>query len=52
MSDTTRITVNGIGAAAENNGIDLDGQYLMTRPAEIDEWTEGKSGVCRGYLTL
>ncbi|MDD2238160.1 MAG: hypothetical protein PHG65_13220 [Kiritimatiellae bacterium] len=42
MSDTTRITVNGIGAAAENNGIDLDGQCLMTRPTEIDEWAEGK----------
>lgn len=40
MSDITRVIVNGIGAASENNGIDLDGQCLMTRPVGIDKWTE------------
>jgi hypothetical protein len=40
MSEITQLTVNGLGAASENSGIDLDGRCLITRPAGIDDWTE------------
>lgn len=40
MLKITELTVAGIGSAPENNGIDLDGRRLLTRPAGIDDWTE------------
>ena len=42
MSEVTELTVNGIWASSENNGVDLDGLCLMTRPDGIDDWTEEK----------
>ena len=42
MSNATELTVNGLWAAPEDNGIDLDGRCLMTRPEGIDEWNEDK----------
>ena len=42
MNDTTQLTVNSLGAAQNDNGIDLDGRCLLTRPDGIDEWDETK----------
>ena len=42
MSEVTELTVNGLWAASTDNGIDLDGRCLMTRPEGIDDWTEEK----------
>ncbi|MDT8391984.1 MAG: hypothetical protein RRC34_15900 [Lentisphaeria bacterium] len=42
MNDITQLTVNSLGAAADDNGIDLDGRCLLTRPDGIDEWVETK----------
>jgi hypothetical protein len=42
MSTVIELIVNGVWSAAENNGVDLDGCRLMTRPNGIDQWTEEK----------
>ncbi len=42
VSKPTELTVNGIWSAPENNGVDLDGRCLLTRPEGIDNWSEGK----------
>lgn len=42
MSKAIELTVNGIWSAPENNGVDLDGQRLLTRPEGIDAWSEDK----------
>jgi len=39
QGQTTELTVNGIWSAPENNGVDLDGLRLMTRPDGIDDWS-------------
>ena len=38
MRKATELTVNGIWSAPENNGVDLDGLCLLTRPERIDDW--------------
>jgi hypothetical protein len=40
MSKMTELIVNGLWAASKDNGVDLDGRRLMTRPDGIDQWTE------------
>ena len=42
MSKTTELTVNGLWAALEDNGIDFNELRLMTRPEGIDDWGEAK----------
>jgi len=42
MRMTTELTVNGIWSAPKNNGVDLDGLRLLTRPAGIDKWSDDK----------
>lgn len=42
MSEVTELTVNGCWAAPTDNGVDLDGMCLMTRPDGIDDWSEDK----------
>lgn len=39
---TVELTVNGIWSAPENNGVDLDGLQLLTRPDGIDKWDADK----------
>jgi len=36
------LVVNGIWSAPDNNGVDLDGLRLLTRPDGIDSWAEEK----------
>jgi hypothetical protein len=48
MSNVTELIVAGIWSAPENNGVDLDGLCLITRPDGIDTWTEEKR---RQWLT-
>ena len=42
MRKATELTVNGIWSAPENNGVDLDGLRLLTRPDGIDNWLDDK----------
>lgn len=42
MSKATELTVNGIWSAPRNNGVDLDGLCLLTRPEGIDDWSEDR----------
>ena len=42
MSGMTELTVNGLWATPKDNGVDLDGRRLITRPDGIDQWTEDK----------
>jgi hypothetical protein len=42
VSKVTELIVNGLWAAPKDNGVDLDGLCLMTRPDGIDDWTEEK----------
>lgn len=42
MTEMTELTVNGVWASPKDNGVDLDGHRLMTRPDGIDQWTEEK----------
>ena len=40
--ELAELTVNGIWSAPEDNGVDLDGMRLLTRPEGIDKWSEEK----------
>ena len=42
VRNVTELAVNGIWSAPKDNGVDLDGLRLMTRPEGIDGWTAGK----------
>lgn len=42
MQKSVELNVNGLWAAKENNGVDLDGCRLITRPEGIDQWDEEK----------
>ena len=42
MKEMTELNVNGLGAASKDNGVDLDGLTLITRPQGIDEWAGDK----------